>query len=808
MPSKQSFQESMKIIGCKFLLTAFCMVIVSAFLPSIALAFTDPKEGDDVREIGKEELLEKLKAIHGKDEFVEGYVIDGRDIIRIIDETDVDIKIKDSTIKEGLNFSKLPPLVIGDLKLPEDWNIEEREEWRKKQIEGNPFSHFYQVNNHIYIVNSDVHSFLAKKTLFSELHFISSTFRGDTDFNSTSFGGGASFWYTSFKGDANFDSAFFGGDAYFESVDFKIKGDANFGSATFLGDANFSNAKFRGKANFRTASFSGDANFGSLTTFSGDADFSFASFLSDASFAGLVTFGGKAAFRKTSFRGDANFHRASFSVDADFTRATFSGYANFLSAPFSGKANFQGASFLGDTFFSSVSFRGDAKFGHTTFSGGAYFNSASFIGKADFRSASFNKVVSFNDVDFASRLTFAGTDFKEYVDLRDARISKLDWNSFEKPTTVKARIDFRNVEISEAHLQDIVFERNVYFSNMKFGRPLYEKKDGKEALPSNTIFRYVIFESNVDFKGTVFSGNIAFENLHFLKDADFTGASFRSDKDDRNPKLTLSYLSYKKLLISWDQLPPLEDWVTDTIERFKSFSDYEKEKKEASQRKPIKSLASDQPDKPDNKKTKEQFELLSQVLRSLEVNFRSLNKLDEANLAYYNRMKAELDEAKSSTNASHLLQKKLGWILLGIPSGYGTKISWITGWALLLVVLFAFLYMIKGELKRQPYPPSTKEFNFKQRLFDFPKDYCDHFDGPPIMSGAERSRFINALRFSFLLLLKVGIRDTTLTGKVWGFDYKYIVWFEWALGYFILGHLVVTLSNTLPILNRLITGVF
>lgn len=196
MHPKQLFPKAMKLICCKLLLTTRWVIIVAAFFPSIALAFTDA----DMRVIGKEELLEKLKEIHGKDkEFVEGYVIDGRDIIRIIDETDIDIKIKDSTIKGEFNFSELLPSVVGDLKISKDWNVEEWEEWQKKQIKGSPF---YQVNNKIWIISSDVHSLLARNTLFNgDVDFSSSTFSGDADFNSASFGSYASFFWTSFEGD-------------------------------------------------------------------------------------------------------------------------------------------------------------------------------------------------------------------------------------------------------------------------------------------------------------------------------------------------------------------------------------------------------------------------------------------------------------------------------------------------------------------------------------------------------------------------------------------------------------------------------
>jgi hypothetical protein len=41
-----------------------------------------------------------------------------------------------------------------------------------------------------------------------------------------------------------------------------------------------------------------------------------------------------------------------------------------------------------------------------------------------------------------------------------------------------------------------------------------------------------------------------------------------------------------------------------------------------------------------------------------------------------------------------------------------------------------------------------------------------------------------------------------------GIRYGYIVWFEWILGFVLLAAIVETLSNTLPMINRLISGIF
>jgi hypothetical protein len=66
------------------------------------------------------------------------------------------------------------------------------------------------------------------------------------------------------------------------------------------------------------------------------------------------------------------------------------------------------------------------------------------------------------------------------------------------------------------------------------------------------------------------------------------------------------------------------------------------------------------------------------------------------------------------------------------------------------------------------------------------------------------NEFFVAMRLSIVLLLKVGRRDTEVEGKLM----KSIVWIEWVFGYYLLAVLVITLKNTVPIINSLISGVF
>ena len=813
---------------------------ITFFLASNALAIEEKKDRGHRGPIGKDVLHSKLKEIHDKrGEWVEGYVIEGKDIISIIEKTDIDISIKNSIIKGGLDFTKLPKVQLDRLKYPDGWSEDEKEKWRTKQTKD---KRFCQVTNNIFIRNSDIRSARSQNEGFS-VNATQTFFSGETYFPSTTFSGKADFSSATFSREAYFPSANFSEEAYFPSATFSeeadfysatFSGKADFSSATFSGKADFSSAKFSretdfffatfsGKAYFESATFSGKANFYSAN-FSREADFFFVTFSREADFF-FANFSEEADFSSATFSREADFSSANFSELAKFDSTNFSGKANFFFATFSREAEFYSTNFKGMAMFDSVNFSEEADFYSAKFSGWAYFRSTTFSGKADFSSAKFSreadfsmasfiKLAYFNGARFLSSLLFKNVDFKEYADLRNTRIRRLDCNSVDSPTIIKGRLDFRNSIILEAHIQDFIFEKNVYFSDSKFG--VFVEEEKKESVSKTdkkpnkrntkvessvaTVFRFVTFESYADFKRTEFLGNTAFENVNFIQDANFTDADFKARKDGSKQNFSLSYLNFKNLFIKWDQLPNIRCWVTDSSGRIKSFVEIKEEQKkkpESGQQRRY------------EKKDKE-LEPLSHVFKGLEANFRTINQLSDANQAYYHRKKAELKETKNGDNSWLMTQREAEWIFWGIPCGYGTKIYWIIGWSALITLLFAVIYSIKGELNRQPHPKTKQEFNFKQRLFDFPKEYCSKNSMVEVKNHSHSARkFINALRFSAVILFKVGYRDTTISGKILGIDYKYILWLEWALGYYILIALVVTLSNTLPIvINWLITGVF
>ena len=622
---------------------------------------------------------------------------------------------------------------------------------------------------------------------------------------------------------------------------------------------------------------------------------------------------------------EAIFYKAAFSRDAIFRETTFSGKTDFEETAFTMKADFYRATFSKLGTFSKTNFNEKASFDETTFSGRAYFSEAIFRVTPDFSLTTFKKIVSFKKGKFLDALDVRSASFKEYADFRNTKIKRLSYDCSETPAIVEARVDFRNATISEAHFQDIFFEKDVDFSDVKFGSfikeedfPLFSNSDvnwrpflkqlkeevnstevnpGKriqekldssvwkmiEDLPEGrepddklkgkiinalnsilkskdfynkkyferislgdeankllekgiknlsnakillfnrflieaaypgqvaalipdfaTIFKFVTFESNANFLKTVFSKGISFERVDFKKKANFIDADFSG-----NRRFILSYVKLNNLLIKLNQLPSLDFWVIKAEDKIKSSMDTERRKKEKKQEgEDVKGSIEKIKKEREEIESRERLEPLSQVLKGLEANFRKQNQLSDANEAYYHMKVAELKEARKEEKPWRRITKEAAWIFWGIPCGYGTKIWWILGWGIFLDVLFALVYSVKGELNRKSHSVKKHEFTFKLRFLDFPKQYLAQTDAFEIKNKPVR-KFIDALRFSRVVLLKVGYRDTTISGKIlWIIDYKYIVWLEWVLGFYLLAALAVTLSNTVPIVNKLITGVF
>lgn len=366
--------------------------------------------------------------------------------------------------------------------------------------------------------------------------------------------------------------------------------------------------------------------------------------------------------------------------------------------------------------------------------------------------------------------------------------------------------------ISASHFQDLVFASDVDFSDAVFGISIPESDEARETADpggtmspgrgdGTTLFRYVTFEGGTYFVRTRFGGPLSLETVSFRGFSDWREAGFAAE-DEEGPLLALSYVNFSETNLRWKQLPPIRRWTTGA-ERLRSFLELRAER--------LRHLLERSPQAPENggelEETRHPLQPRSQVLQDLETIFRRQNHLEDANQAHYHLKRAGLKEARQHQTWVDRWPLELEWAGWGLSSGYGTRLSWIIGWCLLFVLGFALIFTAFGVIHRQQAPESDHDFSLRLRLLELPRSYLqDTRAHEPVNPRLEK--FINALRLSAVIFFKVGYRDTRISGRGGGSLLGWIVALEWLIGFFLIGILLVTLTNTQPVLHSLLSQLF
>ncbi|MCZ6594678.1 MAG: pentapeptide repeat-containing protein [Bacteroidetes bacterium] len=777
----------------KFLLAILLITIIASISPLNSFAQEEKEERGWYERLTKSELKQELLNLK-EYEFVVGYVIKGSDIIEIIEETDLDIKIKNSFIEGGLDFTKLP--IVNEKR---------------------------EVNNKISIINSAIKVFRDQSEDSDEIYTMSvSTFDEHSiifnklfDLSRSQFSGEAFFFKAEFSDTASFSKAQFGERASFSKAQFSEK--AYFYNAQYLGRAGFIGTQFSGRADFGGAQFSEFAFFWEAQ-FSGEASFEVATFTN------LVVFD-RAVFSKpfSPFLADyaqyASFRNTRFrKINSDTYQPVQTSRFSFKDAKIL-EAHFENLVFTQDIIFS------DAQFGSPLFTrddinwiilrkdseGNPIYG---FIDdfKIQFNSEGHNPSkriwyrldkplqALINGLDLGDKSTINKMKDSLFIggkhDLVDSFIKQL--NSILKQKDFYKKEYFVDTELSkqtEQLLTDIdkLSETQILMLNRfvieKSYREELKQVISEEQLKIKhfpSVFRNVTFESDVFFIRAKFYDDIAFENVNFKGEADFSHVSFEDKEDWKNSKhrFSLSYLNFDNLEIDFNHLPDEKSWVRNTKDRI--LSSIDKDRKQRGRENYLKPL---QP--------------LSEVFEDLEATFSRNNMLSDKNKAFYHMKVEELEETRAGKSLYQQLTtgEVWGWILWGWSSGWGTKIWRIVGVYSAGLFFFTFIfYGFSGRVKKKDPDEIKPDTEFRMRLINFPWYFIKSVE----IINEKLKNFFVALRLSKVLLLKVGRRDTEVEGKLM----KSIVWIEWVFGYYLLAVLVITLKNTVPIINSLISGVF
>ncbi|RJP17419.1 MAG: hypothetical protein C4520_16785 [Candidatus Abyssobacteria bacterium SURF_5] len=327
------------------------------------------------------------------------------------------------------------------------------------------------------------------------------------------------------------------------------EGASDFRGQNFGADADFSKAVFLGDASFRSTRFGGTSVDFSGAEFRGRADFSDSTFECGTLFFSHAIFSGSTAeFSRASFRSETtNFNGVSFEAAADFSGACFEGMGTyFTEGIFSGRradfsrcyfdgemTNFKWLQFLCDIDFSESRFTGrEVNFQETRFSRGvARFEKACFLGnKTVFAECRFSGGgCSFSRAHFGGEeVVFHGTQFAgETASFSDAKCtcSKI---SFHPALFSAEQSDFSKMQfhLASADFRETVFSgASTTFAGAEFnGKAEFDGATFSMEYPP--LFDDVQFCDSASFSKVRLDYGASFDGAKFLAEADFSHARF------------------------------------------------------------------------------------------------------------------------------------------------------------------------------------------------------------------------------------------------------------------------------------------
>ena len=646
------------------------------------------------------------------------------------------------------------------------------------------------------------------------------TFLADVDFEGATFNVKPHFRADTFEDSVSFDNAVFQVRAPFQGIVFP--GSTSFRNTQFNEVASFGKAVFNMGASFQHAVFHQQTSFIDAQ-FRLHADFMDARFLNGATglFIGSI-FDGEADFGRARFTGTSRFQRAQFNMGASFEKTVFNRQIIFEGAQFRQHADFDGVafakgarvSFAGSIFdveaaFGGITFFGPAWFQGAQFNKGAFFEYAEFRREAIFEGATFAGYLSFRKAEIQETLRLVGATWEGRADFRESVIGELDWDSENRPSTVKGVFDARGAELKSLTIKDVHFSDLADFSRAYFGKKapgtegrtlFYDAADFSGTTMPNTaprterriLFEDVIFEKAADFLRADFQADVFFVDNRFRGVLDLTNASFETDA-----RLCLLDNRIGQLLMDRKHLTPTPAWwqlfwklsANRLLEsRFRAVTPPDDTGTAAAT---AKAYACAEPNQSDS-----DHEQLQKIYRSIESSFRNTNDSWGENEAWY-----------LGTVASRKAWRWFSYIpdaiIRGIPSRYGIDYARALALSILCVLVFWAWYWVyfrwffrEKHLKTCQESPRIKLASppeLRRALRFRPFERLFHSASRENPCPRHPIPWRDALFLSWRAFFKLGL------GSSYPRALAPVVYFEWFIGMIMLIHLVFVLKNTLSI---------
>ncbi|MBF0459077.1 MAG: pentapeptide repeat-containing protein [Nitrospirae bacterium] len=540
--------------------------------------------------------------------------------------------------------------------------------------------------------------------------------------------------------------------------------EVNFPNAAFSNNAIFNKAIFNGAANYNNVSFS--TNYGNyqLGNYC-NVNFNGAVFKDNAVFTGIIShgpacftnasFNGKSAFSKASFRDIASFYSSTFRDLASFTYSRFHKYTYFNMAVFNNIAYFQNTIFNETLILESAIFNKYADFHnmivrrlymdskkptvgygplifHDHFDlrdsiiASAYFGNVIFTKDADFTDTCFgvfpkesffeNKKQSPQNPYQPSQGPFIGDlqpCAKNISDGEKKRLDKIDNTTitFFKSAKFESTASFiRTVFKVGVYFGNVSFEKEVDFSDTLFGgkKPngtiITRFADSIQDLYHDIfiIAMTVVNETYSNYFKIYFPDNAITKIVTYATNCYIEGTCTPDIKKEKKNYM-FSYLNINKIKLSYDRLPPIEEWVSDNNSVLRSYVD------------PTPYLPDDRPadNRNDNYTYPENTEPISSSLKKFEAAFRSIGQEGDANKAVYymyvSKHREDLadnttpdDGRKNATAVENIFHTNkvrpiFRMIFFGVPSRYGRDLGRLILFSLIILISFTAAYMREQE---------------------------------------------------------------------------------------------------------------
>ena len=349
----------------------------------------------------------------------------------------------------------------------------------------------------------------------------------------------------------------------------------------------------------------------------------------------------KANFESATFEGEADFRGATFEGEADFRGATFGIATWFRGATFRGDVDFAFATFEGDSLFESANFRGDVDFTGATFERDSYFASANFEGDPSFWETTFEQYAGFVSANFEGVAAFASANFEGGADFRG--------------TTFKGYADF---EIA-------TFKGNVNFGIIHT----------KEYISATT------FEQYAGFVGATFKGDVNFSIKAIKKNIRFANALFTQGKT-----LVIETTDVKNEVVINFKKVCLENVYLELFLGEKTLIDFTNAllRNTRTKKKQIENHILQE--------KRKEFSQAREIYLLLKNNFHSIGRYYDEGWAF----KKEKDMERKSNSHFKTLHKWLWSCFLNGLFGYGEQPVKVIISAIIIILIFTFLFMSSG----------------------------------------------------------------------------------------------------------------